>query len=298
MSIYQLCNKGIDNLPNNFDLSDDPSLNKTMASATKHRYKVSSNVLGEMFLKEYNLDYISEYCSEKEIPLQVLSFPKATKTCYEKAMALQNWNPLNVIKAFYLESQIDGSLYAVIVPETGCFLDRNIVKQKVSMIHEDQLIRSTHLPSNMTFGTCSPFILNDDLCEHGGHVKHIIFDSETLAEKKEENMLDDFSFGLDHKLSLQINYYHCFNMLSQLYPNTVIERDVLRLSFKERFARKKGRIKVDYEFTSLNYRTAKFISDNHGYGDVYIENDQTDELNMPDIFPQDLKTFQFPCTVT
>ena len=72
-------------------------------------------------------------------------------------------------------------------------------------------------------------------------------------------------------------------MLQQMFGDTVVDREILNLSFIERFTRKNGRIAINYAFHSLNYRTAQFINSIHGDGDVSIVNDYADELNLPDV---------------
>ena len=62
-----------------------------------------------------------------------------------------------------------------------------------------------------------------------------------------------------------------------------IDEEILNLSFKEKFIRDKGKIKIAYEFKTLNYRTAQFINGIHGYGDVSIVNDYIDELDLPEV---------------
>ena len=139
----------------------------------------------------------------------------------------------------------------------------------------------------MSFGSCSPFITSSDILGHGGRIKNILFDKETFMLKQHENSFDNFSFGLEHRLSIQMNYYHCYKMLKHLYGDRVIDREILNLSFKERLVRKKGRIQIDYEFKSLNYRTAQFINNIHGFGDVSITNDRIDELFIPEVLTSD-----------
>ncbi|MBV7326673.1 hypothetical protein KFU94_00140 [Chloroflexi bacterium TSY] len=249
MSIYHLTDQESEVTWEQFDMDqDDPSLNPNMASALQYQYRVDQKTLNQLFLKKYNLNYISHYFLKNKNPVRIVSFPKATNTCYEKAEVLQDWDPLNVIKAFYLESSDDGSLYAIIVSETGCFLDRDFVRQQLNLPGDVRLVRATQLPAQMSFGSCSPFIRQEDLVENGGKVRSIVFDKETLVLKRHENSLDDFSFGLEHRLSIQMNYYHCYKMLQHFFANVVTDREILRLSFKERLVRKKGRIKIDYEF--------------------------------------------------
>lgn len=284
MSIYHISRGKDDIVPESYKLNvDDPSLNEQKASALKHEYNSSPQTLNQLFFSKYHLEYLTEYCWQHGVELRVLTYPCGTKTCYEKASILGVWDPLNVIKTFYLESSIDHSLYAVVIPETGCFIDKTLIKEQLELNEDEYLLKAQNLPHDMDYGTCSPFITKDDLQMFGGKVKYLIFDTETLILKKHENSLDDFSFGLDDHFSVQMNYYQCFKMLKKHFHHLVIDKEVLNLSFKEKFVRKKGVINVSYQFKTLNYRTARFINSIHGYGDVSITNDHIDELNLPDI---------------
>lgn len=221
--------------------------------------------MNQLFLTKYNLEYISHFFEKNKIPLRVISFPEATNTCYEKAEILPNWSPLNVIKSVFLESSMDGTLYGIVIPETGCQLDIGRIKGEIELSDNERLIRAKHLPLYMSYGSCSPFIQKNDTVGNGKKLKYIVFDTETLYLKKKEDLLDDFSFGLEHQLSLQMNYYQCYRMLKYYFPNVVIDKSILCLSLEERIIRKKGQIKINYQFKSINYRTAKSINSVHGY---------------------------------
>jgi hypothetical protein len=268
----------------------DPSFNQKAASSFKHRYSISLQHFNKLFLSNYNLEYISEYFVGRE-DLRVVTHPKKTNTCFEKADLLGDWDPLNVIKVLYFEEERTKSLYAIVIPETGCFIDKNRINEILGLPTDAKIRKAKILPKNMSYGTCSPFVVKQDIDNHKWSVKKILFDKETLICKKEEKTLDDFSFGLDHRMSIQMNYYECCKMLSKRYPDIVKNGEVLKLSFKERFVREKGKIKINYQFNTLNYRTAKFINGIHGYGDVTIENDHIDELYLPDVLttPLDVK---------
>jgi hypothetical protein len=121
-------------------------------------------------------------------------------------MILGDWNLLNAIKALYFTTDDDQLLYSFVVPETGCFLDRSHLKDILGFGASVEMHKSNELPQNMSFGTCSPFVNGADFIRNGGKVKKIIFDSETLVNKKRDNTLDDFSLGLDHRFSIQMNY--------------------------------------------------------------------------------------------
>ncbi len=283
MSVYTLsgnCNFETEAFDYN---SDDPSLNGAGEHSCKVSYNMDKKAFNDLFFREYDIEYITHYFDQKQIPLRVVTHPRKTITCYEKAHLLDSSDPLNVIKALYFENPRDKSLFAIVIPETGCFVDRKHLAGELDMDQEFPLAKAKELPKNMSYGTCSPFITEKDLVENGGAVRAIIFDTETLIAKKTESTLDDFSFGLDHRFSVQMNYYHCFQMLKKKFSELVFYREILRLSFKEKMVRKKGHISIDYKFSSLNYRTAKFINSIHGYGDVSIVNDFSNELDLPDV---------------
>ena len=282
MSIYTISQEESDLSTELFEQSD-PSLNGNNYDSLQVRFDLSRENINTLFFDAYNISYISKYAQDRDIKLRVVTHPVKTNTCYEKARLFGKWNPLNIIKALYFECPVEGHLYAVVVPETGCFMDRSHLSQLLSLPNGVALAKAKRLPRNMSYGTCSPFITKDDLLENGGKVAKIIFDSESLVSKKHDNGLDDFSFGLDHRFSLHLNYYHCYKMLKGEFKNSVIAEDVLSLSFCEKFIRKNGQIKVNYDFKTLNYRTAKFINSIHGYGDVVVENDHLDELDLPEI---------------
>jgi hypothetical protein len=264
----------------------DPSLNGSNAHSFVHEYRLNAVDFNRLFFSRYNLEYISRYCVSEKIDFRVVAHPYKTDTCFQKAELLSAWDPLNVIKALYFECSSDSSLYAVVVPETGCFINRPRLKSILDLPENSFIRKAESLPDNMSFGTCSPFITDKDIKRNGGKVEKILFDLETLKIKKQEKAVDDFSFGLDHRLSIQMNYYHCYKMLKKLFPDVVEKREVLNLSFKEKLVRTNGKINISYEFSSLNYKTAKFINGIHGFGDVSILNDYVDELDLPNVLTE------------
>ncbi len=284
MSIYYIDNNVSEKTDDELDIWNyDPSLNGKMSGSLENKFALNINDFNRLFFSKYKIDYISKYFSTKGQDLRVLTHPYKTNTCFEKAEILGMWDPLNVIKVFYFENVQKGLLYAVVIPETGCFIDKRKLKDILCLPEGEYIRKAKVLPQNMTYGTCSPFVLADDLKANGGKVEKIIFDTETLVIKKMKRTLDDFSFGLDHRLSVQMNYYDCFRMLKRRYSDLIVDEEVLNLSFKEKLIREKGTIKIAYEFNTLNYRTAQFINSIHGYGDVSITNDHIDELDLPEI---------------
>lgn len=264
-------------------LKNDSSINGKKAFSFDDVIRLTKEDFNRLFLTKYDIDYISEYFISKDHNFRIVSHPYETDTCFEKAELLNSWNPLNVIKALYFEYSVDHSLYAVVVPETGCFINKKRLKEELKLPGNGFLKKARNLPKHMTYGTCSPFISRNNTAENEIEIKKIIFDSETLKAKKDEKSLDDFSFGIDHRFSIQMNYYNCYNMLKKLFPSIITKKSILTLSFKENFVRTKGRIKISYDFESINYNTAKFINSIHGYGDVSIINDYVDELDMPNV---------------
>jgi hypothetical protein len=282
MSVYNIlyCNES-DHTNDQYDY--DPTLEIEKKHSLDHQFNLTKSEINNRFLAQYNLEYISDYVEAKKIPFRILSHPKNTNTCYDKARLLGDWDPLNVIKALYLECPNQNVLYAIVIPETGCFVDRKYISNLLDLQNGVLLAKAKNLPLNMSYGTCSPFISQEDLIENGGKVAKILFDSETLIAKKNDKLLDDFSYGMDHRFSLQMNYYHCYKLLKAKFKNVLQAEELLTLNFTERFIRRNGKIKLNYDFKSLNYRTAKFINNIHGIGDVSVENDYVDELDLPDV---------------
>jgi hypothetical protein len=287
MSIYSLDHK-VAGITEDFNIeADDPSFNDKKVHSFEHEYKVTPDELKSLFFSTYGIDYIADYFEAKRLPLRVVTHPVTTNTCFEKADILGGWDPLNIIKAFYFEYSSDGMLYVAVIPETGCFIDKDRIKDILALYEKGSFIKKAEqLPQNMSPGTCSPFIIESDLIPNGGRVAKILFDTETLVYKKNDQTYDDFSFGLDHRMSVQMNYYNCYRMLKYRYPDVIDSDEILSLSFKEKFVRSKGKIKINYEFNSLNYKTAKFINCIHGYGDVTLINDFVDELDLPEVLTQ------------
>ncbi len=285
MSIYYIDNDAFPKTENELIIEEnDPSLNSQKANCLDNEFKLNIDDFNKIFFSKYNIEYLGDYFCSKNLDLRVVTYPSETNTCFEKSEILGSWNPLNIIKVFYFECSMKKSLCAVVIPETGCFIDKKHLKNILNLPCNDFIKKSDYLPKNMNFGTCSPFIIDEDLQGNDGRVEKIIFDTETLFIKKDnKKILDDFSFGSDHRLSIQINYYDCFRMLKTRYPDIITDEEILTLSFKEKFVRNKGKIKIAYEFKTLNYRTAKFINSIHGYGDVSILNDYIDELDIPNI---------------
>jgi hypothetical protein len=262
-------------------LGRDPSLNGEDAPSLERPLRLCGADFSAAFLAPYGLDYLLPYFKERRAELRVVTHPRQTKTCFEKAELL-GWDPLRIIKALYFERLSDGRLFAVVAPETGCFVDRARLAEALG-VPQSELRKAVTLPAHMLVGTCSPFIAAGDAGSGGGRVAKILFDAQTLVEKRQEAEVDDFSFGTDHRMSIQLNYYHCYRLVRARYPDVVQEEDLLPLSFKEVVVRTKGRLKVAYDFQSLSYRIAKFINSNHGHGDVSISNDCVDELDVPDV---------------
>lgn len=234
MTVYRLLQNRVEQLPELFDLyRDDPTLNGRGASAFAATYELDVESFKKLFLSIYSLDYIAHFFHEKQYECRVMSFPQKTNTCTEKLSLLPGWYSNSIIKALYFESSSDGSLCAAITPEFGRHVNIKNLQKELNFSKGDSLIRSTCLPQNMIYGTCSPFITEADLITHGGAVRHIVFDDESLSRKQSEGGLDDFSFGLDHKLSIQMNYYDCYCMLKERYQDVVKSRNVSTTSFKQ-----------------------------------------------------------------
>jgi hypothetical protein len=263
----------------------DPSLDGNSAGSLDRVFRLAPTDFDARFFQPYGLEYLGTHFRSHGFELRVVSHPRATTTCFEKAELL-GWDPLNVIKALYFEDQVTHRLFAVVVPETGCFVDMARIGRIAGITEPGRLRKSSTFPRNMERGTCSPFLTEADLVAAGGLVERIWFDTGSLLGKRNGGLLDDFSFGLDHRFSVQLGYAHAYDLLRARYPGVITDAEILSLSFKQVMARVKGKIKLRYEFESLNYRTAAFFSSMHGARDVTISNDYVDELDLPDPLKQ------------
>jgi hypothetical protein len=287
MSTYRLVSQAPLLTPEDYDIEKlDPSLNGQSLQSLVNELQVNGENFRQLFLAKYGLEYIADYFEKSRDECRIVTHPNKTNTCYEKAELLGEWSPLNVIKALYFECPDTGALYAIVTPETGCFIDRSQVKSALRLPQETDLKKASNLPKGMNFGTCSPFILESDASFNGGRVNKILFDRETLVLKRQERTLDDFSYGTDHRFSIQMNYYDCYDMLKRKFRDLISGEDLLTLSFKESFVRNRGRIKITYEFNSLSYRISSFINSIHGNGDISIVDDHVDELDLPEVLSQ------------
>lgn len=287
MSTYRLKSHAPTLAPDAYDIEkQDPSLNGESLPSLAQEMQLDAQAFRRLFLSQYDLEYIADYFEKSHDECRIVTHPKRTNTCYEKAELLGEWSPLNVIKALYFESPDTGALYAMVIPETGCFIDRSRLASAFGLPAESVLGKASNLPKGMNFGTCSPFILESDALSNGGCVKSILFDRETLVLKRHERTLDDFSYGTDHRFSIQMNYYDCYDMLKCKFSDLVSDEDLLTLNFKETFVRNRGRIKITYEFNSLSYRISSLINSIHGCGDIVVVDDHVDELDLPDVLSQ------------
>lgn len=287
MSTYQLKSQAPSLSPEDYDIEkQDPSLNGQSLPSLVNERQVNGEAFRQLFLSQYGLEYIADYFEKCHDECRIVTHPKKTNTCYEKAELLGEWSPLNVIKALYFECPDTGALYAMVIPETGCFIDRTQVMSALRLPQRTALKKASNLPNGMNFGTCSPFILESEASFNGGCVKKILFDRETLVLKGHERTLDDFSYGTDHRFSIQMNYCDCYDMLKRKFRDLISDEDLLTLSFKESFVKNRGRIKITYEFNSLSYRISSVINSIHGSGDIVVVDDHVDELDLPDIVSQ------------
>jgi hypothetical protein len=280
MTIYRLSAKPTIDLATFRMSEEDTSLGSTRASSLAHVVDVSPAQLTTLFFEAYGLSYVVEYFVSRHLPLRVVTHPRETNTCFEKAELLgHDWSPLNVIRAVYLQDTQTAALYAAIVPETGCFLDRNRVRQVLGGESElGALEVSPVLPRNMILGTCSPFVEEEDVRSASNPVTAIVFDSETLFEKKHDDTLDDFSLGKDRRMSVQMNYYHCFKMLKHVYGSVVRSEEIMGVKCTERLVRARGRLRLTYDVDTASYRIAKRFDEISRSVSLSISNDHIDEV--------------------
>src|ERR1035437_5555045 len=127
----------------------DGSLNGENAQSLATEYRLNTGDFNKLFFTPYGLDYISTYFISKQLDFRVVTHPYKTDTCFQKAELLDSWDPLNVIKALYFENSIDNLLYAVVVPETGCFINRPRLRKILNLEGTGFFKKAEMLPLNM-----------------------------------------------------------------------------------------------------------------------------------------------------
>ena len=183
-----------------------------------------------IFFKDYNLTYILELALEFGIHFHIATHTIRTNTCKEKAKITRL--PLErVIKGFYVWDNKTEKVYGLVVPG-----DRTYVKSKVAEAvginndeSETRIEKSEWLPEYIEYGTVHPFI-NTESFSPNGKLELILFDRNFLRKRNEEGGLDDFSFtthpstGYDnHRLSIQINYYDAFKILTSKFSERKVK---------------------------------------------------------------------------
>jgi hypothetical protein len=260
----------------------DGSLGPARLPSLAHTFHVTAAQMRALFFDSYDLGYLVEYFASRQLPLRVVTHPVETNTCFEKAELLgADWSPLDVIKAVYLRDSDNGNVHAFAVPETGCFLDRDRLRNLLGGPSSvGPLAVSEVLPRNMVLGTCSPFVTDADARSTDVVLSAIVFDSETLMEKKHDRTLDDFSFGLDRRFSLQMSYFHAYKVLKHHYPSLVQSEEIMGVTCTERLVRSRGRLKINYDIESLSYRIAKRLDEISRSVSLSSSNDHIDEVGL------------------
>lgn len=251
--------------------------------------KLACQDMEKLFFEPYQLQFVFQHLVQMMIPFRIVTLPKPSNTCLEKASLLGNWNPLSVIKAIYLQVADTDDVIAVIVPETGYSLNKEKVRSELSLSESVVIKKSQWLPDYMEYGTCSPFVRPLDLYRGDGKLRYIIFDDTSLKAKAREDTFDDFSIGLNHCVSIQLNYFDCFNAIRDLLgSDVVVSLPVMDLVFKEKLIRKKGRLRIDYDFQSLDFNTANFLNNSHGNQELNVIKTH---VNQMDALPFDVNNY-------
>lgn len=184
----------------------------------KEENHIDKAVFNRIFLKDYKLNYILDYCLSQGIHFHIATHSQATKTCKEKQFI--TGLPLErIIKGFYLRDSNEGLDYALVIPGDRSYLKSNVAK--ILKIEESKLMKSDEndLPLGIKRGTVHPF-LNEESFSPQGKVKYIFFDKNFAEKRKKEGGIDDFSItihpssGYDNeRTSIQINYNDAKDML-------------------------------------------------------------------------------------
>ena len=193
-----------------------------------------------IFLKDYNLDYILNITRNLGIHFHIATHAIATSTCEEKSK-ITGLSLERVIKGVYYEDSLTEFVYALVIPGLKKKIDLRLKIAEYLGIDPDEVLnnnritkaRSGFLPMGIKFGTVHPWI-NYRAFSPGGKLRYIFFDKQSLEKRSLEEGTDDFSFtvnpinGYDnHKLSLQMNYSGAHDVLEEEFPNRIHSIDLI-----------------------------------------------------------------------
>lgn len=167
--------------------------------------------------------YVAELSEKLEIEIKAVKHEIATNTCFEKADLL-GWEPKRIVKAIFFHRSEE--VYGFIFPELGkeypLKIDIKEVLPKVINISRKQAksFANSYCPSGMEYGTCTPFVFEDEFNKANGLEKIFIHDVPEINQK-----LVDISLGgygeEAHKVSLHLKYGDIYNILTNKFLNKI-----------------------------------------------------------------------------
>jgi len=162
-----------------------------------------------------------------EYPIQAVSHPIATDTCYEKSRLLkethsEDWDPRRIVKAIY--GRVNWEMYGFVFPELDQTLQLAVVQNIFSELgleppysRNDIHFEQDSIPAGMDKGTCTPFASAEEMKYLSGIIIH---DMPSL-----DDQLVDISIGGKgeeaHKLSLHLPYKAIFSILRAEYGSKI-----------------------------------------------------------------------------
>ncbi len=189
-----------------------------------------------IFFKDFQLDYILDYCLANGIHFHIATHAIRTSSCQEKADI--TGLPLErVIKGLYLEDTITNRMYGLFIPGTKSSSDIRLRLAKHFGIADTEVTENNKIKKagkefldalgiGIEKGTVHPFV--NALSFANSSLETIFFDEGFLEKRRIEGGLDDFSFtahpstGYDnHRLSIQINYHDAYSLLKAEFAEGV-----------------------------------------------------------------------------
>jgi len=172
--------------------------------------------------------YVAELSEKLGIEIKAVKHEIATNTCFEKADLL-GWEPERIVKAIFFHR--DDDVYGFVFPELGkeCPLKIDIkeVLPRVINISRKQAksFKNSYCPEGMEYGTCTPFVFEDEFNKANGLEKIFIHDIPEINQK-----LIDISIGgfgeRAHKTSLHLNYEGIYQILNYKFGDAIIKTNL------------------------------------------------------------------------
>jgi hypothetical protein len=181
---------------------------------------IEINLRDTLNAKQY---YVVELSKKLGIEIKSVKHKEVTSTCFEKAGIL-GWEPERIIKAIFFHH--DEDIYGFVFPELGkeypLKIDIKEVLPRLINISKKQAknFKNSYCPSGMEYGTCTPFVFEDEFNKVNGLEKIFIHDYSKIDKELVDISIGGFGDEA-HKISLHLKYKDIFIILKNKFGDRI-----------------------------------------------------------------------------